>query len=69
MLQYKNNLKKERQMAENKVKKDEQFSFKTTKATLEKGRADAEANGMSLGSYLSFLVNNAKITVTATGNK
>lgn len=45
------------------AKKDEQFSFKTTGTLLEKGKTDAEANSMSLASWICFLLANAKVEV------
>jgi len=51
------------------AKKDEQFSFKSTGITLDKGRKDAEKNGMSLGSWISFLLCNAKVEVTVPKEK
>ncbi len=45
------------------AKKDEQFSFKATGDLLEKGRTDAEANELSLASWICFLLANAKVEV------
>jgi hypothetical protein len=57
--------KKEYTMA----KKDEQFSFKTTGTLLEKGKTDAEANSMSLASWICFLIANAKVEVKVPNPK
>jgi len=51
------------------VKKDEQFSFKATGLLLKKGKEDAEANSMSLASWICFLLANAKVEVTVPKEK